>query len=232
MKKTAIIITFIITLVILAFWSPWLNWNLSIGQFIGLGKVDDSAGLKVYSLLGEMDVYIDNEYKGSTSPDTDYFEILQIDPGKYNLSLKRKSNPEGAYFEFSKDITFESGIDVIVVYELGPTKRFSEGHIFYAEKSFESDSQPKINILTEPENTKIYIDDNFLGEGPLSGIDISLQKQHKIRVEKEGYDTIEFDIFPSTQDERDKLKGYELYLDINLFLIPLDIDFETENGEN
>lgn len=231
MKKSLIITIIVVVLIVLGFWAPWLDWNLSIGQFIGLGRRDNTSGLRVFSLLGEMDVFIENEYKGSTSPDSDFFELLQIDPGKYNLTLKRKSSVEGSYYEFSKDITFESGIDVIVVYELGPSNRFSEGHIFYAERSFENNSEPNLNFLTNPEKTKIYIDDRFIGESPLSDISISLEKQHNIRVEKEGYDTIEFEIFPSSQDERDKLRGYDLYLDINLFLIPIEIQ-QQQDGEN
>jgi len=223
MKKIIIAIVFIIILLICAIWSPWLSWNLTFGQLLGLGTKPSYSGLKIFSLVGEVDAYLDNEYIGTISPETGCLDDNQISPGTHEVKITRKSDPAGSYYELVKNINFEIGIDVIISYELGPSKEFSEGHIFYAEKSFIDTNKSKLNVTSVPDKSKLYLDDIFIGETPLFDIDIDLSSQHKIKLVHDGYDTIEFKILPESQEDRDKLKGYKLNLEINMFLIPIKL---------
>lgn len=232
MKKFGFILIIIILLIVLGSWSPWLNWNFSLARILGLGSKDTSSGLTVFSLVGETEVYIDNVYQGVSSPESGNIEVLDVEPGIHEIKLIRKSTPASSYYELKRSIKFEEGIDVIISYELGPTKDFSEGHIFYAEKNFNQNQTALLNIISSPDKAKLYIDDIFKGETPISSIEMDLTKKHKIRLEYVGYDTIEFEILPSEQEERDKLKGYTLNLEINMFLIPLDVTRNNGEGEN
>jgi hypothetical protein len=129
---------------------------------------------------------------------------------------------------------FEEGVNVIASYELGPVEsnHFTEGHIFYAEKSFSND-ETTLNITSSPNDARFYLDDQLIGNTPLTDYEIDLQSRHSVRLEKEGYETIEFTILPDSQSARDRLKGYELNLEINMFRYPLNIieREETSNGE-
>lgn len=222
MKRVVVVIAIFIALIILGFLSPWNNFRLSFSQLLGLGSIEEKAGVKVFSLVGEMEIYIDNEFQGTVTPESSPFEVLDLTPDFHQIRLKRKSTPDQAYFEFNRTIKFEKGLDVTISYELGPTTEFSEGHVFYAEERFDN-SSTKLNVLSTPEGASLYLDDNFIGETPISNVDIDLNAQHKIKLEKAGYDTIEFNILPESQEERDKLKGYNLHLDINMFLVPINI---------
>lgn len=222
MKKVIVIAIFLIIMFVLGIWSPWLNWRISLGSMLGLGTKTEASGMKVFSLIGEIDVYLDNEYKGSAVPE-EGLDVVDISPGSHEVKLVRKSDPEGSYYDFLRKINFENSVDVIISYELGPNQKFSEGHIFYAEKRVTNSNNAFINIISNPDNAKIYIDSNLIGESPVSNVEIDLTSQHEIRLEKEGYDQIEFTILPETQEERDSLKGYNLNLEINMFLIPIKI---------
>lgn len=224
MKKATIIIGFILLLIFIGFFSPWFNWQLSFGRLIGLGAKDTASSLKVYSLVGDIEVYLNNEYQGTASSTGGNFEKADIVPGNYEIKLKRKSDPEGAYFELKRTIKFEDKIDVIISYELGPTQEFSEGHILFAEKSYDSTDDTRLNITANPQGSKVFIDNNFIGEAPLTNISVDTNSQKTIKLEKEGYDTIEFKILPENKEDRDKLKGLTLNLEINMFLNPIKIN--------
>ncbi|HEX9804973.1 MAG TPA: PEGA domain-containing protein [Candidatus Dojkabacteria bacterium] len=225
MKKILIIGSIILFLIIIGIWSPWLNWNISLSRIFGLDTKEEASGLQVFSLVGEIEVYLDNEFLGTTKPeDGTPLSYLEIKPGVHTIQLFRQSDPQGSYYLLSRDIVFEDGLEVIISYELGPTQEFSEGHIFYAEKSFSSRDKALLNTISTPDKSRLYIDNTFIGETPASSIELSLDKVHTIKLEKEGYDTIEFNILPESQEERDKLKGFTLNLEANMFLIPLEIE--------
>ncbi len=230
-KKVTIVIIFFVLILLLGVWSPWLNWRVSLGSMLGLGEKSEASGMKVYSLIGELEVYLDNEYKGSATPE-EWLDVVDIAPGSHEIKLIRKSSPEGGYYNFLRKINFENSVDVIISYELGPNQKFSEGHIFYAEKRVTSAENAFLNIISNPDNAKIFLDSTLIGESPISNVEIDLTSQHEIRLEKEGYDPIEFTILPETQEERDSLKGYNLNLEINMFLIPIDVTEINGSSQN
>jgi hypothetical protein len=224
MKKYVIIIVIIIGLIILGFLSPWFNWNLSLSRIFGYGSKNTQAALQVYSLVGELEVYLDNEFRGSTTPEGGGLELDQITPGTHELRLKRKSTVADSYFELVRNIKFEEGVDVIASFELGPTREFSEGHIFYAQKNYNAASETNLNVISVPDNASLYIDNNLIGNTPVANTNINLNAQHTIKLVHPGYDTIEFKILPDNQDDRNKLKGYTLNLEVNMFLLPLKVN--------
>lgn len=221
MKRILIVVIIIIVLVIAGFFSPWLNWNLSLSNLIGFGPKKSVAGLKVFSLLGELEVYMDNTYQGRANPEEGALEVTDISIGTHEILIKR-ADKEDNYFILKEAVKFEEGVDVVVSYDLGPNDKFSEGHIFYAEKSFSTD-QTKLNLISSPDKAKVFIDDRLIGETPISGVDLDITSTRKIKLQKDNYDEIEFNILPDNQEERDKLKGYTLNLEVRMFLIPIQI---------
>lgn len=205
----------------LAVWSPWQNWNLSFTNLLGIESKEEYSALKVKSLAGEIDVFLDGEYKDSASSESDFLEIFPVSPGEHTVLLTRRDADD--YAQIVRKINFEPAVDVIVGFEIGPTEDFSEGHILYATKSYTSEGNPVAEIFSLPEMVKVSLDDKYIGETPLKEIPLDIGSKHKLKFEKEGYDSLEIEILPDTQEARDKLKNMVLNLEITLFARPIKI---------
>lgn len=221
LKKLFILTITIIFLAILAFWSPWQNWNLSWINLLGIESKEEFAGLKVISLAGDIDVYIDDEYQG-TALDGNYLEVTPINPGEHFITLQRPSDT-AQYTEIVRKVNFEPGIDVVIGYEIGPTEEFSEGHILGVRKSFISETGPFLEVFSTPENISVTIDGKYIGETPIKSLSIDANSKHTLKFEKDGYDSLEIEILPDEQEARDLLRDYILTLEINLFARPVNI---------
>jgi len=222
-KKLLLSLLFIIGLILLGFWSPWNNWQINIAQIFGVEPKEEFSALKVKSLMGEIEVYLDNDFMGVTNSSEDFLEVFPVEPGEHILTLK-KSGVED-YAEVVRKLNFEPAVDVVIGYEIGPNEYFSEGHILYARRSYSSNINPELQIFSTPENVNVYIDERLVGETQMQSISLSVDKRHKLKFEKEGYDPLEIEIFPANQQERDNLKGMILTLEVNLFAQPINTKF-------
>lgn len=223
-KRLVTIVLIVIFLLILGAWAPWNNWNLNIYNLFGIESSEKYATLKVKSLQGTVNIYLDDELKGSATDNSDFAEINPITPGEHTVTLKKESN--GNYFQFSRKVSFESGMDVVISYDLGPSQLFSEGHILYTRKNYLNAENPRLSIFSSPEDVSVYLDENLIGTTVIKDLELNKSIQHKIRFEKKGYDTMEITVLPENQADRDKLKDYDLILEINLFLQPVKISYQ------
>jgi hypothetical protein len=224
MSKSYTIIIIILVAFLLAVWSPWNSWNLSITRLLGIEPPEEIGGLEVSSLAGTLEVYVDGNLKGTVDPEKSPLIIPAVEPGERQIKLIRKSDVEGAYYQFNKLVKFESGVDVILAYELGPTAEFSEGHIIYATKTAKvSNPEVSLNLTSSADDSEVKIDDLDIGQTPIVAYKLDLTKQHKLLISKNGYESQEFIILPAEQKDRDKLKGYNLNVDVDLFLQPIAV---------
>lgn len=221
-KKSVVIALSILILVLLAIWSPWNKWQVNWTNFLGIDSKDAVASLKVLSFGGEIEVYMDEEFLGSAIEPDLPLEVNPIDPGEHLITLKRKG-PTNAYTEITRKINFEPSIDVIIGFEIGPTEEFSEGHILYAKKSFIETQNTTIDIFSFTPGISVSLNDRFIGETPLKDIPIAIDAKQKLTFSKPGYDQLEIMILPDTQEERDKIKGLKLNLEVNLFVKPINV---------
>jgi len=221
-NKIAVIIIVLLTLIFLGFWSPWFNWKFNWVSLLGIDSQNKTSGLKVLSHTGVLDIYIDDKFMGSTVDNENSFDISAIIPGEHIVKLIRKSE-SGQYVEIIRKLNFEPAVDVIIGYELGPSESFSEGHILYTQKNFIQNKQTTLEIFSNPAGQKVSLDGRYIGDTPVKEIDIDLSSKHKFKFEKAGYDSLEIEILPDTQEDRDKLKGLKLVLEVNLFAQPLEM---------
>jgi hypothetical protein len=212
-------------LIILGIWSPWNNWNINITNLFGFEQQDRLASLSIKSFAGDIDVYINDEFVGSTSLDDSALEVNPVEPGIKVITLKRKSE-NNSYIEIKKEINFEPGVEVVMAYEIGPSEIFSEGHVLYAKKRYFSKTKPTIDVFSSTDNINVKLNDIPIGQTPLRDIELDINRRHRFKFEKDGYDSLEIEILPESQEDRDKLANLSLVLDVNLFLQPLDIRFE------
>lgn len=222
MKKLLTIIFIVFGLIFLAAWSPWQNWNLSWINLLGIESKDEFAGLNVNSLAGDLDVSVDGEFQGTANSESGFLEIAPVEPGEHLIAISRKGSDQ-QYTEIVRKINFEAGVDVIIGYELGPTEEFSEGHILTTRKSYVGESGTFLEVFSSPAGISVTLDGQFQGETPLKSIPLDLSGKHTLKFEKEGYDSLEIEILPDTQEERDKLNNLIINLEINLFARPIDL---------
>ncbi|KXK26209.1 MAG: PEGA domain protein [candidate division WS6 bacterium OLB20] len=220
-RKLLIATVIIIGLAILAFWSPWQQWDFSITSILGIESKDEFSALKVKSLGGTLEVFVDGQSFGETSADEDFLEVFPVEPGEHTVRLVRKADAD--YTEIVRKINFEPAVDVIIGYEIGPNEQFSEGHILYARRSFTAQGDPGVEVYSSPEKVNVQLDGQDIGQTPLKDIALTTDRKHTLAFSKPGYDPLEIEILPENQADRDKLKNMILTLEINLFAQPVRI---------
>lgn len=221
MAKPYRIIVIILIAFLCALWSPWTSWNISFSRLLGIEPPPLIGGLQVTSLAGEVEVYVDGISQGKATPTTSPLIIPAIEPGERQIRLKRTSTVEEAYWEFNKLIKFESGVDVVLSYELGPTEEFSEGHVIYTTRTTDKVDGLRLNLTSNVEGATVKIDDVEVGLTPLVAQVITKDKQHTLLISKSGYESQEFKLLPENQEDRDKISGFNLNVLVDLFLQPI-----------
>lgn len=222
MRKATRISLLIISLILLAFWSPWQSWNLEWINIFGIDSKDSYSGLKVKSFSGELEVFVDGESAGITTDQQSFLDVFPIKPGEHLVKIVRPTN-DGFYSEFERNINFERDVDVVIGYDLGPSTLFSEGHVLTAKKSFSKGAEPTLDILSTVNDVDVKLDGRDIGKTPLRTVPIGIESTHILSFSKKGFDSLEIEILPTEQSERDKLKDIELSLEVNLFAKPVEL---------
>lgn len=231
MRKVATIFLIITILILIGLWSPWRGLNIDLSGLFGLSKQESLSGLQVYSLSGTLQIYIDDQLKGEVNPEQSPYFVDQIKPGEHLIKLVRKSDIPNAYADLSKLIQFEANTNVVISYNLGPEDTFTEGHVIYAVKQSDISKSTQLNIAANIEGYSVQLDTLPSEKVALSDYktDLDLSSQHSIKLSKSGYETLEFIILPSTQDERDKLKVYDVNIEAHMMLQPVSVEDISTN---
>ncbi|MCA9381558.1 hypothetical protein KC678_04800 [Candidatus Dojkabacteria bacterium] len=225
MKTFIRLVILVLVLVLLGLWSPWLQWNVDIAKIFNVEKPDKISGLEVYSLLGDIQVEIDDiAQEGTASASEDRALIIDaIEPGEKSVTVKRISNVSGAYWEYRDIVTFTEGINTIITLGLGPEEEFSEGTVITATKKTNENYNLKLKSDTTDFNAEIDGVPHAVNSNEFTQ-SISLDQQHTIKITKEGYETLEFTILPGEQSDRDKLVNYIINVETKLMLQPVQIN--------
>ncbi len=226
MNRIIKVILFLVICSLIALWSPWTNWNLDLNKIFGIQAPEVISGLQIYSLSGELEIYVDNNLVGSVDEEDSPFTVDKVMPGEHLFTLKRKSEVKNAYWIVNKLITFEAGTNVVASYNVGPEEEFTEGHIIYTIKRIDKNSSPSLNINLNVDNAVVTIDSNSEEEvlGKFYSTVLSYSQQHSITIFKDGYEKLEFSILPTSQEERDKLKDFNLNIEAHLMLQPVEVE--------
>ncbi len=195
---------------------------------VGLENIKVYSGVSVFSLKDQIEVYIDNEYKDKVDASGGLLEISEVEPGIHRVTLKKKTEGDVKYYEYSKSLNFVPGVSNVIAYELGPTEEFSQGHVFYTEKKTDpiEPGNTVISFVSSITEIEVYLDDKLIGKTPLNNYKINLDKQQVVKLRKDGYEELSFKILPEAQEDRNKLELLRLYIEAELFLKPIDISKE------
>ncbi len=227
MRKLSRIIILFAVAILCALWAPWNAWNLNIPGLLGISSSESVSNLQVSSLAGEIEVYIDDDPtpKATATPDASAV-IPGIAVGSHQVRLVRKSNVEGAYWSYNRVIEFVPNVDVILAYELGPTKEFSGGHLIYAQSGAQEDTGSKVElaVTANVDEAAVAVNDNLVGQTPITNYTLGVDAQQRLSITKPGYESQQFLLFPEDTNEREKLAGYKLLVEVDLFLQPLPVE--------
>ena len=209
----------IILAVFAAIFIPWENLYVIRDNILGIGE--SYASLKIYSLGGDMEVYLDDESKGIVRAQDSFLEVFPIEVGEHSVKLIREESEGEFYPGFKRVILFEKGFETVISWEIGPTYDSSSGWILYAKKMVGDEDYAYLNIRCEPEDCSLQENDGDNMEAPISDLELSLDSRHSYRVSGYGYQDLEFQILPEEEEARLKLGGYDLFLEVNLYKIPI-----------
>lgn len=225
MRRVAIIVIILLFCTLLALWSPWLSWNIDLRPLFGVRIPEVNAGIQVFSLAGEAELLIDGISIKNVNTDNSPYFYDTIEPGDRLITLRRSSDIPDAYWEFNELIRFIEGTSVTISFNLGPEEIFSEGHIIYAVPKKEGSTLSALNITTNVPDVNIKIDNRVVekADGFNYSTNISLDSQKSVQISKRGYDPLEFTILPDTQENRDKLKNFDLNLEVHLMVQPVEV---------
>lgn len=189
-KKAAVIAISLAGIVVLAL--------LSVNLFKSKGRIAGYSGLSADSIYGKADAFIDGEKIGTTPIDAQ-----KIDPGNHTLKLK------GVEQMYETSIHFTAGSQVIVNRDLGVSTDFSSGQNFWFDSK---DLSSKINVISDPPQAAVFIDDVEVGKTPYSSTALT-DGEYNLKISKAGYET---------QNARIKIqKNFKLNVSIKLFLLPV-----------
>lgn len=208
--KKAVVIILIISAIIFSIFSPWKYLRNLLLQIIGLPG-NKPASIAINSKVGTALVYIDDKEQGETP-----FEE-NIKAGNHTVKLVKKTNQPEFYTIFEKSIDIEEGTQVVINWELGPGEEFSSGEIYFFKERLDStDESLAVSIIPFPDTAQIYFDGAKQEDTRPLIIDEIREGKHKVKIEKEGYISSELDFQTKS--------GYDLFLEVRLFPIPLNIE--------
>lgn len=218
-KKVGLCLIIAVLAVVAAIFAPWEGFTTLKNKLLGIGE--SYASLKVYSLGGDMKIFVDDEEKGTVREEDSYFEVFPIIAGEHEVKLVREATLEGFYPDFSRVIDFEKGFDTVISWEIGPSSDSSSGWILYAQQTSKKAGMTSLNLTCVPESCNILINGGTSEVAPISKMDLSLDRQYGFKASSDGYQDLEFQLFESDDESRAKLEGYELFLDVNLYKVPI-----------
>jgi len=226
MKRFVTFVFIIFICILLALWSPWLYWKFDLISLFGVKKPEPISGLQVFSLSGEMEVFLDNKSYGKVKVETSPFILDKVSVGEHLIGLKRVSNIKGAYWDFNKLITFEEGTNAVLSYNLGPSIEFSEGEVIYAIKKPDLTKANQLNINTNIIEANIQLDNSQPQKinAKFFNQSISLDTQHKVKISRQGFESLDFTVLPESNDDRNKLKDYDINIDAQLLYQPVEVN--------
>lgn len=219
----------IVVLLLLALWSPWSKWSIDLRPLFGVNDPGSIAGLMVNSLSGNIEVTVDNQVVGSASDEAPLI-IDDIDPGEKLVKLRRITDVENAYWSYSKVIDFEQGTTAVLSFNLGPSEEYSEGNIIYFQKKL--GENPNIHFSFNQDNVSVQVETQVFNNVNKSGVSTPLDTtaQKEIKIIKVGYEELEFKLLPEDAEDRERVKDFDIYVDVYLMKQPVKVIEQDDTG--
>lgn len=141
--------------------------------YLSRGKIIGYAKLSANSSIGSSRVFLDGKELGTTP-----LNFSGIKPGMHTVKLSSDLN------SYETELLFSKNSQAVIVRNLGVSQFFSSGQTFSLD---DKDLSSKINVVSSPSQSKVFIDNEEVGKTPYASAIIN-EGDHELRVEKEGYE--------------------------------------------
>lgn len=165
----------------------------------------NSKGTIVIETSTPSDIYINNEFKGTTP----YEEIREI--GEIKISIVPK---DLLFQKFEQKVDIFSGVKTIVRRRFGEVQ--SSGELVYLKK--DKSNRASIAVVTNPQGAKVYINEKYIDVSPIKVFDVS-EGQYKIKVKSDMFLDQELNIVAK--------KGYSLNI---VFDLAFNLEYQKPNS--
>ncbi|MEK7595294.1 MAG: PEGA domain-containing protein [Patescibacteria group bacterium] len=164
-------------------------------------KLFGQSGISVETPKEEAQVYLDGKELGKTP-----LSLQTVKPGSHAVKVQ-KADGSGSAFE--ANLKFVPFSTVVITQDLGISNTFSSGQVFWFDPK---DLSSKINIVSEPSQATVYVDDTEVGKTPYSSSVLS-DGGYDIKLIKDGFES---------QTARIKIqKDTKLNASFKLLLLPV-----------
>lgn len=212
MKKALIVISAIILTVALL--SPAF-WDL-----VSPNNDEDEKGfgqLKVQSLAGEYEVYVDKNLIGSVE-DKGEKVFTRISAGKREVEIVRKSSVDNFYFKLIRQIDFLPSTQVELNWEAGPSMESSSGILKYFTR-VTNPGGSELLVIPFPADSEILINSS---KPERNLIDITDIGERKVLVKNsEQFIPNEFTVFLKDESNNTVPKNIRLIVEVYLYKKPI-----------
>lgn len=159
-----------------------------------------------------------------TINDTDYGEtpvtINELNPGDYTLELERVGSTGDFYKKQSLSVKLTKNTTSRVEIEIGPAGILHGAILYYTPQNNLSDREGSISVLSDVENSKVYLDTEYIKQAPVIAHKL-LAKEYELEVVADGYETLKMPILIE--------EGY--LLNVKSYLFPIPIIFDVQENE-
>lgn len=142
-------------------------FGTSIQNLLGKSQLTVESPYQTY------EVYVQGKLVGTTPVSFD-----KLKSGENKIVLK------GDYYEDQVDVDVEANSHVIIKKDLGVSKNFSSGQVFWLEKD---KSGTVASIISEPQNAKVFIDGTEVGKTPFTSNSLT-DGGYELTVQADGYE--------------------------------------------
>lgn len=210
-KPALIIILSILAVSILIYFIPT---EKIIGNLPFINRFYNNTTLEVVSINGKANIKIDGKEYGETP-----ITINDLPEGKYTVEVQRISETEDFYIPHTFTLPLTRNTTSRIEIEIGPGSAL-HGNILYYTAVNSKDLQGSITVLSEAQNSKIYIDDQYVKDAPI--ISHSLEpREYELKVVAPDFEELSKPVIIR--------EGY--LLNVKAFLFPIPVNFNIVGSE-
>jgi hypothetical protein len=177
-----------------------------------LSTLSKNTTLEIITPKGKASIKINGKEYGETPA-----SIKDLKVGTYQVELTKIPLQEGFYKKQLFNIKLTQNTTSVINMEIGTGDNLHGVIIHYEKDNIKESGKGKITITSNTQDTKVYINNEFLKNAPITNIKLK-NKEYNIKLKTEDYEDLEFPVIVS--------EGYILH--IKGYQLPIPISFENE----
>ena len=212
LKTALIIILSIIILSLLIYFIP----TEGIGARIPfLNRFYTNTILEIVTINGKAQVRIDGKDYGETP-----LTITELPQGDYSVELDRVSDFDDFYKTQAFTIKLTKNTTSRIEVEIGPAGILHGSVLYYTPQSSLLRGKGTLTVLSDIENSRVYIDSEYIQQTPLIGRQLD-KDEYELEIISERHESLKIPVLIE--------EGY--LLNVRGYLFPIPVNFETSENE-